>query len=133
VIALAVLPGVIAGLRLHPYEYIYYNSFAGGVQGASRRYELDYWGTSYREAASYLNEYAPEKAAVWVDGPAHLLDLYARPDLRLYSTYEEERATEYDYVVATSRYGLNLTSHPDAAVVFSIEREGAVLSVVKVP
>ena len=47
----ASLPGIIAGLQLHPYEYIYYNRFIGGEAGAFRRFELDYWGTSYREAA----------------------------------------------------------------------------------
>jgi hypothetical protein len=36
--------------RLHPYEYIYYNLLAGGIRGACQRgYDMDYWGTSYRE------------------------------------------------------------------------------------
>ena len=85
-IALVVLPGVIGIVRLHPYEYIYYNTFIGGETGALRRFELDYWGTSYREAADWLNEAAPPDANVWVDGPAHLLDMYLREDLNLYST-----------------------------------------------
>ena len=50
-ILLCLAPGIIAGLQLHPYEYIYYNRFIGGETGAFRRFELDYWGTSYREAA----------------------------------------------------------------------------------
>jgi hypothetical protein len=40
---------------LHPYEYIYYNRIAGGVEGADHRgYEIDYWGTSYRELVQNL-------------------------------------------------------------------------------
>ncbi|RME90383.1 MAG: hypothetical protein D6770_02595, partial [Anaerolineae bacterium] len=58
-LALVLLPGVWAGVRLHPYEYIYYNRFIGGVDGAFRRFELDYWGISYREAARYVNRVAP--------------------------------------------------------------------------
>ena len=132
-IALVILPGVIGIVRLHPYEYIYYNTFIGGEKGAFRRFELDYWGTSYREAADWLNETAPPDANVWVDGPAHLLDLYLRPDLNLYSTYEVERAQHYDYVVSTTRYDLDLRSYPDARVVYRVERGGGLLAVIKKP
>ena len=130
-IALVVLPGVIGIVRLHPYEYIYYNTFIGGENGAFRRFELDYWGTSYREAADWLNEAAPPDANVWVEGPAHLLDLYLRPDLNLYSSYEAARADHYDFVVATTRYDLDLESYPDAEVVYRVERDGGLLAVVK--
>ncbi len=132
-VALVVLPGVVGVLRLHPYEYIYYNTFIGGEKGAFRRFELDYWGTSYREAAGWLNEIAPPEANVWVDGPAHLLDMYLREDLNLYSTYEVERAGHYEYVVATTRYDLDLTSYPDAEVAYRVERGGGLLAVIKQP
>ena len=132
-IVLCVLPGVMDGVRLHPYEYIYYNRFIGGEQGAFRRFELDYWGTSFREAADWLNANAPEKATVWVEGPTHILQLYVRPDLKIYSTYEIERASHYDYVVATSRDNLDLTSYPDAKVIFEITRDHSVLTVIKQP
>ena len=36
--------------ELFPNEYVYYNSFVGGPQGAAKRYELDYWGMSLQEA-----------------------------------------------------------------------------------
>ena len=133
VIAMALLPGLIDGLRLHPYEYIYYNRFIGGVQGAFRKYELDYWGTSYREAAAYLASVAPANASIWVEGPTHLLQEYARPDLKIYSTYELERADHYDYVVALTRFDLDLQSYPEAPVVHIIERQGAPLTVIKKP
>jgi hypothetical protein len=133
IIALAVMPGVIAGLRLHPYEYIYYNRLVGGVQGAFRRFELDYWGTSYREAAAYLDAAAPANATVWVEGPTHLLQEYARPDLKIYSSYEPERADHYDYVVALTRFDLDLASYPDAPAEHVIERQGALLTVIKRP
>lgn len=122
------LPGLIGIIRLHPYEYIYYNWFAGDV---FRKYELDYWGTSYREAANYLNEIAPESATVWVDGPSHIFELYARNDIKVYSDYETERADHYDYVVSTTRYGLDLTSHPDAKIIYTIKRDSGILTVIK--
>jgi 4-amino-4-deoxy-L-arabinose transferase-like glycosyltransferase len=128
---ISLLPGLWGTVHLHPYEYIYYNSFIGGVKGAFRDYELDYWGTSYREAANWLNENAAPDSKVWVEGPAHLLDMYLRDDIDLYSTYETERADHYDYIVATSRYNLDLKSHSDARIVHIIERDGAVLTVIK--
>lgn len=127
---LCLLPGVIDLIRLHPYEYIYYNRFAGDV---FRKYELDYWGTSYREAAKYLNETAPENALVWVDGPSHIFALYARSDIKVYSDYETKRADHYDYVVSTSRYNLDLTSYPDAKIIYEIKRYSGILSVIKQP
>ena len=127
----AVLPGILGGAHLHPYEYIYYNSLAGGVHGAEHRFELDYWGTSYRQAALELNRLARPNADLWVEGPAHLIETYARPDLRIYSTYESDRLDHYDYVVALARYGMDLKSHPEAEVIYSVTRDGAVLSVVK--
>jgi len=131
--ALGALPGLLGILRLHPYEYIYYNAFIGGESGAFRRFELDYWGTSYREAAHWLNKNAPPDANIWVDGPAHLLDMYLREDLSQYSTYEVERADDYDFVVSTTRYDLDLAQYQDAPVAYRVARGGALLSVIKQP
>ena len=44
-------------IRLHPYEYLFYNSLVGGLEGASRRYDLDYWFSSMPEAISQLEAY----------------------------------------------------------------------------
>ena len=132
-VALVLLPGIAAGVRLHPYEYTYYNSFIGGESGAFRRFELDYWGTSYREAADYLNHTAPANATVWVEGPTHLLQVYTRPDLKIFSTYEAQRADHYDYDVALTRFNLDLQSYPRARIVHVIQRDGAWLTVIKEP
>ncbi len=43
--------------RLHPDEYVFYNAFIGGVEGAAGRFKLDYWGNSYAEAVTGLKEY----------------------------------------------------------------------------
>ena len=44
-------------VRLHPYEYLSYNSLVGGLQGASRRYDLDYWFNAMPEAIRQLEVY----------------------------------------------------------------------------
>ena len=37
-------------VRLHPYEYMFYNPLVGGLEGAARRYEMDYWVNVMPEA-----------------------------------------------------------------------------------
>ena len=42
---------------LHPDQYVYYNAFVGGVEGAQRKFKLDYWANSYAEAVRGLEDY----------------------------------------------------------------------------
>lgn len=42
---------------LHPDEYVYYNGFIGGVEGAQGLFKLDYWANSYAEAVQGLEDY----------------------------------------------------------------------------
>jgi hypothetical protein len=132
-IALVILPGIVDGLRLHPYEYIYYNRFVGGVNGAHRRFELDYWATSYREAAEYVNSIAQPNSYVWVEGPAHIFETYARQDLKVLDAYDPYLLNQEYYLVALTRYDLHLLIEPDAEVIYTISRDGAPLAVVKKP
>jgi hypothetical protein len=132
ILALA-LPGILSIVRLHPYEYTYYNSFAGGMRGAFRKFEMDYWGTSYREIALHLNQTAPPNSTVWLEGPTHIFETYSRADMGMYSTYEVERADHYDYVVTLSRHDDDLSVYPDAPIIFAVGRDGAVLAVIKKP
>jgi hypothetical protein len=133
VIALCVLPGIIGIIKLFPYEYIYYNSIVGGVNGANEKYELDYWGTSFREAAIYVNDTAPANANIWVEGPTQSFSIYAREDLKIFSSNETRTADHYDYVIATTRYNLDRISYQDAEIIHRITRDAAVLAVIKKP
>ena len=132
-IGLVLLPGLIASGRLHPYEYVYYNQFGGGLRAAVDRFELEYWGTSYREAAVEANRIAPPNARVWVDGPAHLFARFARPDFHIYSPQEAERADRYDLVVTLVRYHWEKTSFPEAKIVYTVAREGVPFTIIRRP
>lgn len=41
-------------IRLHPYEYIFFNRSFGGLPAALGRYETDYWGVSHKEGVDWL-------------------------------------------------------------------------------
>jgi hypothetical protein len=129
VLLLLVLPGMYAIVRLHPYQYVYYNTLVGGTGGAFRNYEMDYWFTSFRDVAYWLNQNAPTNANVESEGPDFLLPRYLRTDLKLIS----KPGQPFDFFVTTSRYNKDLTSHPDANVIYSIARDGAILAVIKHP
>jgi hypothetical protein len=130
-VLLMTLPGIYAGFQLHPYEYIYFNNFVGGVKGAFRNYELDYWATSYKEAAEYLNEVAPANARIGVVGTDLIFKPYARPDLKVYYFNGVDRTEDFDYVVVSSRANNDLAICPRAKVVKTIEREGATLTAIR--
>jgi hypothetical protein len=84
---LILLPGILGIVRLHPYEYIYYNSTVGGVRGAAGRFELDYWCTSYREAMEQVNREAPANARIAVGPPVSAARAFARADLHVDAPY----------------------------------------------
>jgi hypothetical protein len=53
-------------IRIHPYQIVYFNQLTGGIPGAKGRFDLDYWGQSFKEAAAYLNKSIPVGSRVWL-------------------------------------------------------------------
>jgi hypothetical protein len=88
------LPGVIGILRLHPYQYVYYNSLVGGTRGAAGKYELDYWCTSYYETILQLNRSLPQNSVIAFWGTDWTGMTYARRDLVTVRITEEREIAE---------------------------------------
>ena len=125
---IVILPGVLSIIRLHPYQYIYYNEFVGGVSGASGRFPLDIWCTSSREAMEFVNRTAVPNARIGYDNQFHLLFPYSRDDLELVQvgSTEEAEAKDLDYVYSCS--GAKFQELPSA---YEVTIDGTVLSVVR--
>ena len=130
VLLIAALPGILIAARLHPYEYVYYNALVGGTGGAFRKFEMDYWGVSFKDITEYLNATAPENARVLVYGPEQTVEQYARPDIQVFIPEQQPTAT-YDYVAFLTRENLDERRCKGAQTIFSIDRRGAQLSVLK--
>lgn len=141
VVVVVVLSAVPAMIRLHPYQNIYFNILAGPKDTLSDRYETDYWLSSYREAAFWLNKIQSEQnkaliVAVTADGgsaPAltHFLDgkIKVIPvDLADFST--TNNLPGVDFYVTTVR-GHQTVNFPGMPIVHRIERDGVLLSVIK--
>lgn len=56
VLGVGVLLPAFEMVRLTPYEHVYFNRISGGLSAAAGRFELDYWGLSYREGVERLIE-----------------------------------------------------------------------------
>lgn len=128
----AVLSQVVVMVQLHPYEYIFANQFAGGVGGIWGRYELDYWGSSFKEAAEELQTYVSKHGGVpdgkiyriAICGPWDSAMIYLPPD------YEPVVASEpADFFLSTTRW-MCQDMRPGKDIII-ISRKGVPLSVVK--
>ena len=124
--ALVLLPGIVGIVKLHPYEYIYFNSLAGGVDGAYQQYDLDRWCTSYKEATEALNRIAERGASVLVYWPVQNAMPYMRKDLKVVTT--TSRLGEAEFVLVCTRQ-LGEDVQPDGYHrVFAVRRGEAVLA-----
>jgi hypothetical protein len=127
VVALVLLPGIVGIVRLHPYEYTYFNSFVGGARGAVGEYTLDRFCTASRAAMDYVNRVAEKGALISVPGAPFAATEFARPDLQVSGQYGEVVGAA-DYVVTCS-FSLG---PPQAAAewenVLEIARAGVVYS-----
>jgi hypothetical protein len=130
---LILLPGAIQIVRLHPYQYVYYNSLVGGSSGAVRQYELDYWATSYGEATRYLNSVLPYGAIVAYLGPTASAEPHARSDLtiRSFETEEDLLNMSADAVVMMTRANGDLGILPSVPALAEVSIDNALLAVIK--
>ncbi|MBF0368669.1 MAG: glycosyltransferase family 39 protein [Magnetococcales bacterium] len=134
VIALASLTRVMVGL--HPYQYVYFNTLVGGVQGASGRFERDYWATAYREAVIKMAEHAREEARVrGIDFENHTYRVTVCGPLISASHFlpenfiSEPRLNHSDYFLGFTRWNCNRPGSGQIAT--AVTREGAILAVIK--
>jgi len=122
-------------VRLHPYEYLFYNSVVGGLPGASRRYETDYWVNIMPAAVKDLEAYLdatdhkidplrPRQFTVGVCGERVSFENEA--DRRLRWTPDWDHA---DFFIAPTH--MNCDEVLRGRVVNVIERLGVPIGVVK--
>jgi hypothetical protein len=125
-------------VRLHPYEGLFYNSLVGGLQGASRRYDTDYWFNSMPEALALLESHLrhdegfgatspPEIYSVAVCGERLAFDKNVTlPQLRwdFMSTWEQSQ-----FFLAPTQ--MNCDADLDGEVIGKVERLGVVIATIK--
>lgn len=123
-------PGIYGFLQLHPYEYAYYNSFAGGSGGAFRRYETDYWLTCYKEAVEGFD--ARKDTNLFVKREPYIAEYYAGENV-IIRDYRAEfgEIQSGDFVLVNTRANEDQKTFKDAPVVLQISRGNAVFCEIK--
>ncbi len=119
-------------MRLHPYPYTYYNEFTGGIDGAFRRYETDYWLTCYKEAVESLGAEGLDSTPLFVHRQPAIARAYAGTQRRVESfDPDADQTTPGSLLLLTTRSNSDLAIHPDDPVILTVGREGATFCVVK--
>jgi hypothetical protein len=120
--------GVMAAL--HPDEYVYYNGFIGGVEGAAGLFKLDYWANSYAEAvggledhlrAEYGADFLNHDFTVAVCGPP-VSAAYYFPSNFIYTNNREEA----EFFIAFTKDDCDKLL--PGRVIYRVERMGTLLS-----
>jgi hypothetical protein len=130
---LIVLPGLYANLTLYPYQYIYYNQLVGGVRGAYRVFEFDYWYLAFKEAQAYVNQTAGANANIFAGDAKQTAEVFARPDL-IFNAFgaKNRNLKDYDYIIVSTS-GNSDEKFAEYPTVFVVELQGVPLAYVKKP
>jgi hypothetical protein len=122
-------PGIFNSIQLHPYEYAYYNIFAGGTSGAFRMYETDYWLTCYKDAVEQFNK---PNAQLFIKREPYIAAYYADKNINIrdYRT-EFGKIQSGDFVLVNSRANEDIKTFKDAPIVLQIRRGNAVFCEIK--
>jgi hypothetical protein len=125
-------------VRLHPYEYLFYNTAVGGLEGASRRYDLDYWFGSMPEALNQLEAYLRRTMPIDAGLPTQVYSVavcgerlefeksVTLPQLR-WDFKPEWNQSEF-FIAPTH---MNCDSDLDGKVIGTVERLGVIIAYVK--
>lgn len=126
-IVLLLLPALLGIVHLHPYEYAYYNSFVGGVNGAAGRYTMDRLCTSYREAMAYVDSVASPNTVVAALNSPDVARPFARKDIKVSYEYERPPA-DASYLLTCSFFVGGYLDSPDWRRVDVVGRGKAVFA-----
>lgn len=134
------ISGIVSVFTMHPYQMSYFNALAGEQDTIHTRYETDYWVSSYKEGAEWINQRQEETqrplrvlvAANSLSSPCALRYLDKRIEaFVLFENVKHDRLPEkFDYYLSTVRYGLH-QNFPEEDVAYAIKRNGILLSVIK--
>ena len=129
---LLILPGINGIVKLHPYEYTYYNSFVGGTDGAFRNYETDYWLTCYKEAASEINSKVTQPTRLFVYREASIAAYYTNDLLDVQDLRKKhDPLLPDDYILVNSRSNEDRTTFNEEQIVLEINHGNAIFCVIR--
>jgi hypothetical protein len=131
-VLLLLMPGITGIVKLHPYEYTYYNSLVGGTSGAFREYETDYWLTCYKEAVERLEQTPGTRITLYVHREAYIADYYAGQDIAVHELRGAlDQVRPGDTVLVNTRTNEDRRVFEDAPSFLDVGRGDAVFCEIK--
>jgi hypothetical protein len=126
-------PALFANIRLHPYQYTYYNLYAGSTHGAAYRYETDYWLTCYKDAMGWVNQNAQDGQRVFVNREGYIAAYYARGGVEVIDMSRQTtvQARAGDYMLQTSRADPGIRKVRTDPEAILIQRQGAIFCAIR--
>lgn len=127
------LPGLISGVLLHPYEYIYYNGLVGWTANVEKKYETDYWNTAFCEAGKYLDpQLSISKSVAFTnEGIAEIFDECALNQFQMLSERETVSKIDPDYSVISTRWDDDIDYFRNMSIINTIHIGKTELLVIK--
>ena len=111
-------------IYLHPYENTYFNTLAAvGLKPIEKKFEIDYWGLSYRQGLAYLLKHNPPSAKIKVFAGNRV----ANANLEILKPKERER---FEFVERMDSASYYITNHrqdfnqPRGPIEYEIEKLG---------
>lgn len=103
--AFALLANAATIAVYHPYQNVYFNRIAGSGEEVGQRFEMDYWGISYRDGLEYILRSDPRDRisvlAANLPGEWNSLILSEADRRRIHYVYD---AREADYFITNYRW-----------------------------
>lgn len=131
---------VVHMTKNHPNDYVYFNEFIGGIDGAYGDYETDYYYNSMKNAANWFHknvEIPKDRKIKIVTNHSAILSYYFRADTNVqvvYSRFYEKYSKDWDYGIFVNVYinsfQLRNKLFPPRGTIYSTDVEGYPMSVV---
>lgn len=109
---------------LHPYQYIYFNEIVGGLKGASGKFEMDYWGATYKEATQWFvkNRSLTHEDIIYACNVDYAVDYYSEKEFFMSYGYPEKA----NYIICD--FDTDSKDKLTGEVIYEVKREGVVLN-----
>ncbi|GIK56930.1 MAG: hypothetical protein BroJett015_25930 [Chloroflexota bacterium] len=124
-------PVILANVRLHPFQGIFYNALAGGTATAASRFPQEYWGSSFRLGSAWVNQHGDPESLVLARVGGHLAQFYIAPDRQIIPdevipTLPPDVPIILLYMVRRAKYDwVAEFAEERLTAVYTLERDGA--------
>jgi hypothetical protein len=132
-LALNAAGALVFMVRYHPHQNVFFNQLVGGLRGAQYRFEMDYWGLSYRQGLEYIAGTDPApRISVYVAEQAGKFNIeMLRQEDRVRFVLAQRRE-DADYFLGS--YRLATKPYPYSPEYYGVKVGGvSILSVFKMP